>query len=240
MRREKKLLERAAQARYVPARICGGQESVARIHGLTAAAPPSGMDQGGSFSRPICTRRGAGLRRAWPSALEGAGLCGARPSALEGAGLRRARPSAWCGAGLKQSNMRRKGGPGADRRVRDRDAVQRDVLRAAWIYAAAGAEQRSGDPARRRDANAAARQVFFSAETRGFRGLFAAGRGNPPARMLRRAVGEIGQRPKRAASRCGLGRRAARRQKWGTRPPRKARRKKAQTRAARCGVNSFL
>ena len=212
------------------------------------------MDQGGSFSRPICTRRGAGLRRAWPSALEGAGLrgvrlsalegaglCGARLSALEGAGLCGARPNAWCGAGLKQSNMRRKGGgPGADRRVRDRDAVQRDVLRAAWIYAAAGAEQRSGDPARRRDANAAARQVFFSAETRGFRGLFAAGRGNPPARMLRRAVGEIGQRPKRAASRCDLGRRAARRQKWGTRPPRNARRKKAQTRAARCGVNSFL
>ena len=81
------------------------------------------MDQGGSFSRPICTRRGAGLRRAWPSALEGAGLrgvrlsalegaglCGARLSALEGAGLCGARPNAWCGAGLKQSNRRRKGG----------------------------------------------------------------------------------------------------------------------------------
>ena len=240
MRREKKLLERAAQARYVPARICGGQESVARIHGLTAAAPPSGMDQGGSFSRPICTRRGAGLRRARLSALEGAGLRGARPSALEGAGLRGARPNAWCGAGLKQSNMRRKGG-------RARTAGYGIGTQCKGMFCARrgymlrqGPEQRSGDPARRRDANAAARQVFFSAETRGFRGLFAAGRGNPPARMLRRAVGEIGQRPKRAASRCGLGRRAARRQKWGTRPPRNARRKKAQTRAARCGVNSFL
>ncbi len=221
MRREKKLLERAAQARYVPARICGGQESVARIHGLTAAAPPSGMDQGGSFSRPICTRRGAGLR-------------GGAAKRVGRGSLRTA------GTGLKQSNMRRKGG-------RARTAGYGIGPQCKGMFCARrgymlrqGPEQRSGDPARRRDANAAARQVFFSAETRGFRGLFAAGRGNPPARMLRRAVGEIGQRPKRAASRCGLGRRAARRQKWGTRPPRNARRKKAQTRAARCGVNSFL
>ena len=181
------------------------------------------------------TARGAAKRVGRGRTVRGAAKRVGRGRTVRGAAKRMVR----CRSEAKQYAPQG-GGPGADRRVRDRDAVQRDVLRAAWIYAAAGAEQRSGDPARRRDANAAARQVFFSAETRGFRGLFAAGRGNPPARMLRRAVGEIGQRPKRAASRCDLGRRAARRQKWGTRPPRNARRKKAQTRAARCGVNSFL
>ena len=201
MRREKKLLERAAQARYVPARICGGQESVARIHGLTAAAPPSGMDQGGSFSRPICARRGAGLRGARPSALDGAGLRGARPSALEGAGLRGARPSALDGAGLRGARPSALEGAGlcgarpsalegaglhegaAKRMVRCRSEAKQYAPQGGGRARTAGygigtqckgmfcarrgymlrqgPEQRSGDPARRRDANAAARQVFF-------------------------------------------------------------------------------